>query len=76
MMVSRKARVVLVCAVVFWSAHVLAGGGFLGIDHRLNSDSTGIWSRDSENVVLYSLVSGAVIGGVWEGGETRLGKTY
>ena len=76
MMISRKARVVLVCAVVFWSAHVLAGGGFLGIDHRLNSDSTGIWSRDYENVVLYSLVSVAIIGGLWEGGETRLGKTY
>ena len=75
MMISRTARVVLVCAVVFWSAHALAGGGFLGIDHRLNSDSTGIWSRDSQNVVLCSLVSGAIIGGLWEGakpGSARL----
>ena len=76
MMVSRTVRAVLACAFLFWSAHALAGGGFLGIDHRLNSDATGIYNRDVQNFVVYSLVSGAVIGGVWEGGESRLGKTY
>jgi len=76
MMVSRTVRVVLVCAFLFWSAHAHAGGGFLGIDHRLNSDNSGIWNRNVQHAVLYSLVSAEIIGGVWEGGETRLGKTF
>jgi undecaprenyl-diphosphatase len=76
MMVSRTVRVVLVCAFLFWSTHALAGGGFLGIDHRLSYDNSGIWNRNVQHAVLYSLVSAEVIGGVWEGGETRLGKTF
>ena len=76
MMVSRTVLAVLACAFLFWSAHALAGGGFLGIDHRLNSDNSGIWNRNVQNAVLYSLVSAEIIGGVWEGGETRLGKTF
>lgn len=76
MMVSRLVRIVFVCAFLFWSAHALAGGGFLGIDHRLNSDDSGIWSRDSQHVLFYSLIGAEIIGGVWEGGETRLGKTF
>ena len=76
MMVSRTVRVVLLCAVVFCSAHANAGGGFLGIDHRLNFDNSGIWNRNVQNAVLYGLVSAEIIGAVWEGGETRLGRTF
>ncbi|HEY6280794.1 MAG TPA: phosphatase PAP2 family protein, partial [Burkholderiales bacterium] len=72
MMVLRTVRVVIVYAFLFWSAHALAGG----IDHRLNYDNSGIWNRSVQNAVLYSLVSAEIIGGVWEGGETRLGKTF
>jgi membrane-associated phospholipid phosphatase len=76
MMVSRTVRVVLLCAVVFCSARANAGGGFLGIDHRLNFDNSGIWNRNVQNAVLYGLVSAEIIGAVWEGGETRLGRTF
>ena len=76
MKVSGTVRVVLVCMFVFWSAHAHAGGGFLGIDHRWNNDEHGIYNRDVQNFVLYSSVSATVLGAVWLGGETRLGKTY
>ena len=71
-----KLKSLLCIALLAFSSQTFAGGGFLGIDHRLNSDATGIYNRDVKNFVLYSLVSGVVIGAVWEGGETRLGKTY
>jgi membrane-associated phospholipid phosphatase len=76
MMVSRTVRVVLVCAAAIWSAHAWAGGGFLGIDHRLNSDNSGIWNRNIQNALIYTLVGTEVVGAVWEGGETRLGRTF
>src|SRR5713101_1784388 len=76
MMVLRTVRVVLVFAVVFCSAQARAGGGFLGIDHRLNSDNSGIWNRNIQNALLYTMVGTEIIGGVWEGGETRLGRTF
>ena len=66
----------LVCAFVFWSAHAQAGGGFLGIDHRLNSDNSGIWNRNVQNALIYTMVGTEIVGAVWEGGETRLGKTF
>ena len=66
----------LVCAFVFWSAPASAGGGFLGIDHRLNSDNSGIWNRNVQNALIYTMVGTEIVGAVWEGGETRLGKTF
>lgn len=66
----------LVCALAFWSAGASAGGGFLGIDHRLNPDNSGIWNRNIQNALIYTLVGTEIIGAVWEGGETRLGKTF
>jgi membrane-associated phospholipid phosphatase len=76
MMVSRTVRVVLVCFVALWSAQARAGGGFLGIDHRLNFDNSGIWNRNVQNALIYTLVGAEVVGAVWEGGETRLGRTF
>lgn len=75
-MISRTFGIAFICAFMFWSAHAHAGGGFLGIDHRWNSDDSGIWNRNVQHAVLYSSVGVVVIGAVWEGGETRLGKTY
>ena len=66
----------LCIALLACSSQTFAGGGFLGIDHRWNNDERGIYSRDVQNVVVYSSVSAAVLGAVWLGGETRLGKTY
>jgi PAP2 superfamily protein len=71
-----KVKSLLCCALLACSSQAIAAGGFLGIDHRLNNDEHGIYNRDVQRFVEYSLVSGAVLGAVWLGGEDRLGKTY
>jgi PAP2 superfamily len=53
----------------------LAGGGPFGIDHEWTYDNSGIWKRSYQEVLEYGLIAGEVGGAVWEGGETRLGRT-
>jgi membrane-associated phospholipid phosphatase len=65
-------RLVLVSiAAPAWGA-----GGPLGIDHKLSYDNSGIWKRSNQLALLDLMIAGELIGGLWEGGETRLGKTY
>jgi len=52
-----------------------AGGGPLGIDHQLSYDDSGIWARKYQVGLLGLMIVGEIGGGIWEGGETRLGKT-
>jgi len=47
-----------------------------GIDHVVNYDNSGIWNRNVQQALLYSLVGGEIAGALWEGGESRLGKTF
>ena len=61
------------CLLVSTSAS--AGGGPLGIDHRLTYDDSGIWARKYQTGLLGLMIAGEVGGAVLEGGETRLGKT-
>lgn len=58
------------------AASVMAGGGPLGIDHRLSYDNSGIWKRSNQTVLLDVMIVGEIAGGVWEGGQTRLGRTF
>ncbi|MGB7540530.1 MAG: phosphatase PAP2 family protein [Burkholderiales bacterium] len=53
-----------------------AGGGPLGIDHKLSYDNSGIWKRSNQLALLDLMIAGEFVGGLWEGGESRLGKTY
>lgn len=52
-----------------------AGGGPLGIDHRLAYDNSGIFKRQIQQDLLTLMVMGEIGGALWEGDETRLGKT-
>lgn len=52
-----------------------AGGGPLGIDQELTYDNSGIWNRQYQTILEYGLIGGEVVGAVWEGGETRFGRT-
>ena len=54
----------------------LAGGGPLGIDHQVNVDDSGIWQRKYQRDLINLMVTGEIAGAVWEGGETRVGKTF
>jgi hypothetical protein len=53
----------------------LAGGGPLGIDHEWAYDNCGIWKRSNQEVLEYGLMGAEVVGALWEGGETRFGRT-
>jgi len=53
-----------------------AGGGPLGIDHLVDYQNSGIWKRSNQTALLDLLIGGEIAGALWEGGETRLGKTF
>jgi hypothetical protein len=53
----------------------MAGGGPFGIDHEWTYANSGIWKRSNQEFLEYGLVVGEVAGAVWEGGETRFGRT-
>lgn len=57
-------------------AGVMAASGPLGIDHRLPYDNAGIWSRHNQLVLEDGVILTELAGGVWLGGENRLGKTF
>ncbi|MGE5128618.1 MAG: phosphatase PAP2 family protein [Sphingomonadaceae bacterium] len=69
-------RAALGCALLLDVSVALAGGGPLGIDHKLPYDDSGIWRR-SNQLALEDLTIAAVLGGsLWEGGESRIGNTF
>jgi hypothetical protein len=53
----------------------LAGGGPFGIDHEWTYDNSGIWKRGNQEFLEYGLIVGEVGGALWQGGETRFGRT-
>ena len=71
-----RLRSILLIIGCIWSGYVFAAGGLLGIDHRLSYDDSGIWKRSNQTTLLNLMVAGEFVGGRWEGGETKLGKTY
>jgi undecaprenyl-diphosphatase len=50
--------------------------GPFGIDYLVTYDDSGIWKRSYQQALEYGLIAAAVGGGLWEGGETRLGQTF
>jgi membrane-associated phospholipid phosphatase len=53
-----------------------AGGGPLGIDHKVTPQDNGFYARHDQ-LLLEDLTLVTVLGGaLWEGGENRLGETY
>jgi len=47
-----------------------------GIDHLVPYDDSGIWKRSNQEVLEYGLIAAEIGGGLWYGGETRLGSTF
>lgn len=52
-----------------------AGGGLLGIDHVVTLDDHGIWARKNQLLLIEAMLAGEGAGALWEGGDTRLGRT-
>ena len=65
---------IFVTQLVLGAAPALAGGPF-GIDHKVEPDNDGIWLRPAQKVVLYTSLAATAGGALWEGSETRLGRT-
>lgn len=65
----------MIPSLLIFSANVFAGGGPLGLDHRLAYDDSGIFKRQTQKNLLALMVAGEVAGGIWEGDQSRLGKT-
>ena len=61
-------------AIALMLAPQVSSGG--GIDHVVTRDESGIWSRNVQQALIYTLVGGELAGGLWLGGEDRLGKTF
>ena len=63
------------CASWLTSNAVQAGSGLLGLDHYVPLDDTGIWARKNQTLLFNALVVGTGALAVWEGGDTRFGRT-
>lgn len=72
----RVAALSFVCLSLIAPAAALAGGGPLGIDRRVNLNEQGIWNRSNQRALEGIVVGGALIGALWEGSDSRLGKTF
>jgi len=46
-----------------------------GLDHEVSLDDSGIWSHGVELGIMYAMIGTEVGIGLWEGGESKLGKT-
>lgn len=55
---------------------IVGVGSLLGIDHRLPYDNTGIWKRNRQLDLAYAVVATEIGGAFWNGGQTRLGRTF
>lgn len=52
-----------------------AGSGLLGLDHLVPLDDRGIWARKNQLLLLDALLVGEAGVALYEGGDTRLGRT-
>lgn len=57
------------------SGNACAGGGFLGIDHRVAYDNAGIWNRNIQSGLLYGTIAGVGVGALAFGDQDKFGDT-
>lgn len=63
-------------ALVASAAGAQAGGGPLRIDHEVALDESGIWSRNVQLALEYSVIATELGGALWLGSENELGHTF
>jgi membrane-associated phospholipid phosphatase len=73
-MANRFVRAAFAC-ILSACAGIAQSGGPLGIDHKLTFDDSGVWKRSNQSALLGVMVIGDIGAALWEGGETRIGKT-
>ncbi len=72
----RAWHVPLALAAFACSGIALAGGGPLGIDHRLTYDNSGIWKRSNQTTLIYGTIATVGIGALAFGDHDKLGDTF
>lgn len=68
-------RILMALLGLMLSGAALAGGGPLGIDHQIQFDESGIWKRSNQKLLMGAVVVGTLGGALYEGSESRVGKT-
>ena len=66
-------RIALLLGAI-WSTAVTAGGP-IGIDSVVPFNDHGIWARSNQKALLSAMLVGEVGAAVWDGGDTRFGRT-
>ena len=66
----------LCAAAILVSGAAHAGGGPLGIDHRVHYDDSGIWKRSNQNALMYGTIGTVVGGALVFGDNDQLGDTF
>jgi undecaprenyl-diphosphatase len=72
----RPSSIARACAFAALFALIACRAAHAGFDHRVAVDDSGPWNRNLTKGLEYGLIAGEVAGAVWEGGDTRLGKTF
>lgn len=72
----KRTTLAILFAATSCSGVALAGDGPLGIDSKLHYDNEGIWKRSNQKALMGVLIGGEIIGALWEGSDSRLGKTF
>jgi undecaprenyl-diphosphatase len=49
--------------------------GWSRVDHRVNYDASGIWNTNVYQGLVYAATAAQIAGALWEGAESRFGKT-
>jgi hypothetical protein len=70
------ARVIFTIAIALGSSLAHADGGFLGIDHEIKLDQSGIWARKYQTGLEYGVLGVEVAGSLWLGNDQQLGHTF
>jgi len=65
----------LLLALLSYSFPVMAGDGFLGIDHELSLDQRGIWARKYQTGLEFGVLAVEIGGSLWLGNDDELGHT-
>ncbi|GGA30114.1 hypothetical protein GCM10010981_18870 [Dyella nitratireducens] len=65
----------MLCVACLLPSSAWAGGGFLGIDHRVAYDNRGIWNRNIQSGVLDGTVAFVGLGALAFGDQDKFGDT-
>jgi acid phosphatase family membrane protein YuiD len=64
------------CLCIGMRVGTAMAGGPLGIDSKVGYDNHGIWKRSNQLALEYGLIGTEVLGALWEGSDTRAGRTF